>query len=648
MARQTYGNTWWGEQWLNALTHIDYDNRLPRGRTYANKGAVKDLKLSGGALHAKVQGSRPRPYQVSIQVPSLTEKNVENLLDALVSDPGVIARLLNGELDPSVLTHAQYLGIAIFPSKWKDLAMQCSCPDWAVPCKHLAAAIYLMSREIDSNPFLVFSLRSVDLAQRLKVRGIHIEREAAVQLPRFSALLATDNALVEVTPPDPATLDAILYASLPELAEPLLAVLPARPAFFPCGDLREVMQRMLARVAKRAHKALDGTGEASETGVVLMAAHRPHVTLSREGHAIVSGVNDLHSIAELDAALAQITPAALPDKQLEVAALYHVRLMALHLLVRGAVVPQVFAVEQEVLGLRWLPATLDGVVSEHMQQLALGLPTQLAVLSPNKSLALETQANALCALFLGHYLATWSDHTQEKPHGDKILALLFSATPQPFDGPGENAVGSALLSWLARYHLAEREYVPILSLDEDETGDFAVALAVQHKTAQLTPPVPLHTVLSDATWSQTRFGILQTVVLLAEFFPQLNDYLRLGAKAPIVIAPEHLPALLFDTLPALRLFGIRALLPKALERLLRPRLSMKVSSKAPGLGGSYLSADDILAFNWHVALGEHQLTRAEFEQLVNGATGVVRFRGEYVYLDPEEIARLQAQLGSVA
>ncbi|MEN3033175.1 helicase-related protein [Chromobacterium amazonense] len=82
MARATYGNTWWGEQWLKALTHIDHDNRLPRGRSYANKGAVKDLKQADGMLKAKVQGSRPSPYQVTIQVPPLSQKQARLSLKA--------------------------------------------------------------------------------------------------------------------------------------------------------------------------------------------------------------------------------------------------------------------------------------------------------------------------------------------------------------------------------------------------------------------------------------------------------------------------------------------------------------------------------------------------------------------------------------
>ncbi|MDR0218579.1 MAG: DEAD/DEAH box helicase [Enterobacteriaceae bacterium] len=643
----SYGNTWWGKQWLNALTNIDYDNRLPRGRTYANKGLVKDLRLKAGTLRAEVVGSYI--YQVVIHVPSLTQGQVDRLLDALVDDPGMIARLLNRELDPSVLDLANQLKIPIFPSKWKDLKMDCSCPDWAVPCKHLAATIYMVSRQIDNNPFLVFSLRGVDLIAQLKERGINIEREAVINVPRLSELLIENKTPTETALPDTALLETLTYSDLPVLSEPLLAVLPEQAVFFPYGDLRKVMQKVLSRTARFANKRLlVGKELLDMPAVTLLSSHRPRITLSQDGDAIISGVDGLHAIEELDMALAQLTLADLPDRQPEVAALFHLRMMSLHLLIHGAVVPQVFTVSSNTLGVRWLPAMLDNQVAEKVQLLARGLPSQLAVLGRNQTISPIMQACALCAVFMGYYLRISSDYVKEKPRDNKILSLLFSGEPKRFNGPEESAIGPALQTWLARYHLSERDYSLVLSLNEGmsgkELGDFEVGLAVQTKSALLTPAVPLNIVLTEQEWEQTRFGILQTVVLLAEFFPDLNDYLRQGGRNPITLTMEQLPELLFNILPAIQLLGIRTLLPKTLDRLLRPRLSMSVTSQTKGMSSSQLSAGKILNFDWQVALGEHHLTQTEFEQLVQGATGVVRFKGEYIYLDPEEIASLQAKL----
>ncbi|WP_137893189.1 SNF2 helicase-associated domain-containing protein [Ramlibacter sp. 2FC] len=187
------------------------------------------------------------------------------------------------------------------------------------------------------------------------------------------------------------------------------------------------------------------------------------------------------------------------------------------------------------------------------------------------------------------------------------------------------------------------DHAPLLCLEESATGDFALTLAVERGAAALERPVALSAVLGEARWAKARYGILQQVSVLAEFFPPLAEHVRSGAAAPLVLAPAELPGFLFDTLPVVRLLGMRALLPKALDRLLRPRLSMQVKGSVGG-APSFLKAGDIFAFDWKVAIGDRLVSRAEFERLVKKATGIVRFKGEYVYLDPAQIERLRAQL----
>ncbi len=646
MARQTYGKTWWGAQWLNALTHIDYDNRLPRGRSYANKGAVRDLTVQDSTIRAKVKGSRARPYQITIKVPSIPGKQVKNLLGRIAADPVLIARLLNRELDPALLELADRLGIKVFPSRWKDLAMQCSCPDWAVPCKHLAAVIYLLSREIDSNPFLVFSLRGIDLAQALKSHDIHIEREAEAALPKLADLLR--DAATTSPGATQAGLDRLDLSAIPALLDPLLNVLPAQPAFFTGGDLRAIYKRLITRVAKQARRTLDTASIATRDSASspFHAGDRPHIEIDDAYIAKLSGLADITDWSALATTLDALEPARLPDVQPELAALYHIRLMSLHLLAAGAVTAQIFSLAEQQVGVRWLPATLDAGVRERMQRLAEGLPAGMIGFRKDRratDLQAETQANVLCSLFLDHYVRQWSGAERGKPSGDKTLALFFTSGHARYDGPGEGSVATGIQAWLARHHLAHHEHSPVLCLNETRRGDFSITVAVGDGAAE-TAPMPLSSVLTDESWAKARFGVLQDVSLLAEFFPPLNAHIRAGAKTPITLPADALSGLLFDTLPAIRLLGIRTLMPKALERLLRPRLSMQVTGRNAVNNTGLLKADALFAFDWKVALGGHLLTRSQFEKLVRNATGVIRFKGEYVYLDPHEIDRLRAQL----
>ena len=162
-----FGKTWWGQQWLNSLSNIDYSNRLPRGSTYARNGSVASISIDGNTIKAKVNGSRPKPYDICIIIPPFFEPEIKKLIVAIAEKPVIISRLLNRELDPELLQIAEQIGLKIFPRQCTDFKMQCNCPDWAVPCKHLAAIIYKISLEIDNNPFLVFQLHNVDLPKEL-------------------------------------------------------------------------------------------------------------------------------------------------------------------------------------------------------------------------------------------------------------------------------------------------------------------------------------------------------------------------------------------------------------------------------------------------------------------------------------------------
>ena len=217
---QTFGKTWWGSEWLKALTHIDYANRIPRGARYARQGAVRSVEVKGNVIFAKVDGSRPTPYKVTIKIPTFSQTGIDRLMDKLMQQPALISKLLNRELDPEVLHICKLLGLRVFPQRWDDLEMKCTCPDWAVPCKHLAAVIYMMSREIDNDPFMVFSMHGVDLLEEMKKRNVGIEKQEVMDVPEMASLLVRrmPKELREMTAPEFRRID---LSHLHDIAEPL-------------------------------------------------------------------------------------------------------------------------------------------------------------------------------------------------------------------------------------------------------------------------------------------------------------------------------------------------------------------------------------------------------------------------------------------
>jgi uncharacterized Zn finger protein len=155
-----FGRTWWGRAWVEALeqrARLD-PNRLPRGREYARSGAVGQLTLAPGEARAQVQGRKTEPYQVRIRVRQFTDDEWDRVLVAISARLGHAAAMLDGELPPQIAEDAASAGLDLLPGGG-EVGPRCDCPDEADPCKHSAAACYLVSDALDADPFVLLLLR---------------------------------------------------------------------------------------------------------------------------------------------------------------------------------------------------------------------------------------------------------------------------------------------------------------------------------------------------------------------------------------------------------------------------------------------------------------------------------------------------------
>lgn len=157
--RGAIAQTWWSGRFIDVLESLGVGGRLQRGRTYARKGQVLEMTLDTGAVTARVQGSRARPYRVRVGLTAFDKQQWAHVCQALADDAWYTARLLAGEMPTDIEEVFDSVGLALFPAQARDLSMDCSCPDWSVPCKHLAAVFYLLAESFDEDPFAIMAWR---------------------------------------------------------------------------------------------------------------------------------------------------------------------------------------------------------------------------------------------------------------------------------------------------------------------------------------------------------------------------------------------------------------------------------------------------------------------------------------------------------
>ncbi len=239
--RGAIAQTWWSGRFIAVLEGMGLGGRLERGRRYARTGQVVDMTVAAGLVSAQVQGSRVKPYRVRISIAAYDKAQWARLERALAEKAWYAAQLLSGAMPDDLEQVFAEAGLPLFPAAGKDMSMDCSCPDWGVPCKHVAAVCYLLAESFDEDPFRILAWRGRerdDLLTNLRALRSSTPKSGGSQA-RYAALGdRLDNFFVPAAPIPtyrPAELppDAVLRQLPPVELEvrgvPLVDVL--RPAY---------------------------------------------------------------------------------------------------------------------------------------------------------------------------------------------------------------------------------------------------------------------------------------------------------------------------------------------------------------------------------------------------------------------------------
>jgi len=155
----SFGKNWWARRWIAAMENLVSAPRLARGKYYARQGQVISIDEDKEGITALVQGSRPKPYRVTIRLTHLTNAQWSKVLNVLADQAIFAAQLLAGEMPANIEEAFASAGVSLFPQTHHDLITSCSCPDKANPCKHIAAVHYILGERFDEDPFLLFRMR---------------------------------------------------------------------------------------------------------------------------------------------------------------------------------------------------------------------------------------------------------------------------------------------------------------------------------------------------------------------------------------------------------------------------------------------------------------------------------------------------------
>jgi len=167
-SRGIFGSAWWSQHWVECLESFGWSVPLSRGKAYARKGAVTELKIMPGMAEACVAGGRTRQYRVSIHFDRIPEEKWDEILDLLAGKALFTARLLNGEIPEWTEELMQQARLSLFPASLEALRFHCTCGEEEEPCRHVGALCYQLAVEFAQDPGLLFLMRGMEKEEILR------------------------------------------------------------------------------------------------------------------------------------------------------------------------------------------------------------------------------------------------------------------------------------------------------------------------------------------------------------------------------------------------------------------------------------------------------------------------------------------------
>ncbi len=657
MAKITYGKTWWGQQWLKALDNIDNSNRIPRGKTYANKGAVKDFKISEKSISSKVQGSMSQPYKQLLRLMPFKKEEKERIIACIEENPLLLAELLNRKMPQEMNELLLEAGITLFPKDWNSLEMDCSCPDWAVPCKHLAAVIYVVANEIDRNPFILFELRDFDLLGELKKRDMLSSSEHKEKI--FCTADAFSKTLPGKGAVNPENYDNLSFSPFESRLSKMLRLLNDEALFYKNGDFKALLKKLYKHTAKTLQAAPEALSEQEEILLRDLKSESAELWMNTEGRisALIYGDDGSEEwIFDEPKSAVQTLMSLLFHTEMAEIWQYPDQWIALHSIWRFAenliesenYMPRLLETK-DGYRIQWIPADIHPEVKSVMNSLSAFCPGNLIAVFDEKLedsfyFNPEEQIRLICSLFIEERLKIGAKTLySEIDQYDESVWKLFVGEKQTFNGLGESEIPNSIQLWLKKCYLQHKRFVPLLRIEEVKGDKFSIALQIEDRNLPEQLPVEWDDFIREAD-KTLKMDMLRDIQLLSEFLPGLSKLTKFNVSEQLIYNSVEFEYIFFEVLPLMEMLGISLLLPKALRRILFPQLSMSLKKEGNESGKTFLSLQSLLSFDWMVALGDELITPEAFAALVKSKSGLVKLRDGYLHLDKQELEKLMKSL----
>ena len=629
MAKQ-YGTTPWGAALLSILEEKTDYGRLGRGKTYANTGRVYDVKVEESHIAAKVTGNYQPYYLSSMDFPPFTRSETETIKKILDDNPLILAEIMNGKLPESFLVKLKEAGISLF----SNFDMQCDCPDFygAYACKHIAGLYYIAVSEMDKNPFILFSLRGFDL-----IEEYGIEEEVVAEYP-LSLDTWRDE---EISNEDPQIIKP------GESMHFILSMLSPHPPFAPI-DYKEVMEEFYKKVPRALTQIVypiqnkdissierllqSSQFECMFEHTVYKSVFRVTNPLLIEHKELFRGFSTEYSDNGFTLPTIDLFRLFLSFEESSGSSGYRYLFYlfrAAYLMIESRTFIPMVIDDKKAFHIAYRPLASIPEMRRQINELSKTAPqiTKYRDSYLDQKSATEAILSTVASEFVLHMGFM---HKKLKNNPPAISRSFFEGKALKPKGFEESNLSASIRHYFALFDLVQSRYRYKIYIDKDTA--YQLSIKVQEKE--------LEYLLSESIEKLNRMEILKFISFIHAHLPATELLLT---QESVALPKEKLESFLLDTSIIISNLGVEIVLPKELKNLLRPKLTLKVSTKAKSMR-SFFDLNAMLEYDWQIAIGDEVISAEEFEKMVESGKELIAFRDNFVVISPEEAKNIFSQI----
>jgi SNF2 family DNA or RNA helicase/uncharacterized Zn finger protein len=677
---KTRSKSWWGREWLSVIENLNED-RVNDDESYSNSFKITDFKYQNGKIIAKIVENRNSSYIAELALEPFTEQDLKVLAEILASSSLIHGDLALGKLPTILNTELLENGINLFPISWKDIKSKCNCPAPISPCMHQSELFYMIGSELDKDPSLLLKLRGVPES--------FLNSESQAGKKTLESLI--ENILEEATVNEPTSLRLSRTGDREDLAlnakrdynQPLnnlefdsrlwLSLLSDNPSFDTASNFKIFLRDLYNSAALKADTLYKPVHKNKADGdkKVKVRDWQQFDDLEISFNAKATSYENLFYFSvdlkdllkcSLNQDLNLISPRLAFTLLLIQTAIYIIKL--------GLYSPELLFKNEQVFQIRYIPIFNNASLSQRLNFLKTLYPEDLIKnYQPNNDA--EGSSDFLQSCLMNELLSFLVTVLLKKlTRNLKVLgmtplktAFLTNAefTPSSY---ADEAMAKSLSNWLARFYIQGDEIKPLIRLEEhvadikqieckdghedDKNAEEAIHQQCLEASFKLHVDIVNSSKFPNEIVSLESFtikareqcpNVYRQLNLIQDYVPEIKQVLATEGKAAPILDISLVSSLLANAKNILSVLGVNILVPRALQKILKPKLTVKVNSSSSQSSNAFL-IEQALSFSYEIALGESKINLSEFKKLVKSSSGLVKFNNDYVMFNPKEIASL--------